>query len=627
MSGICGLFRFQERLVSRDDIHRMNRMRSDGSGYWYSGSAGLAHQAFHITFEPTNDFQPCHDQASKLVITADCRLDNRAMLCREFNLIDASCVSDSFLILHAWQKWGKNCPQYLLGEFAVAIWDEREQELVCFTDHSGSRTFYYYHDDNLFAFATDIRALHALPEISRKPNLHYIAACRNISYLLNRSDMTCYENVFKASPRTLFSIKNKRLKRYVYWQPDIQKRIRFASEEEYIEAFQDLFSTIVRDKLRSHGPVITLHSGGLDSSSITAMAAHLLAQDGKSLTALSAVLPAGYEGEMKDESHYIRLLQLPNLHIQPVLDTWRGPFDGLDDPDYYRTGFHKSSRYYLYKAFATAASAQGARIILDGCFGEKGPSFHGNGYYAELLATLRWRTLLRETQMHARQYDRAWWKIMLAEGLMPFLPAKLQGKLRVRSDIAFLQSTSFVKPAFIDAHVDLASFRKEQLDLNTQYPSHRYHQHQNMNYLHAPDPRVYDDSGQPVHFSYPYNDKRMLEFCLAMPGNLKVRNGYKRYAIRSGMRGLMPDELRFRTTKEPFSPDYHDRYNRQLAKARDFVAQIPKTPLMREIVDIGRLEEELKQPMQTNRCSTKRDFMAMQTIPFAVYLLAFLATF
>ena len=372
---------------------------------------------------------------------------------------------------------------------------------------------------------------------------------------------------------------------------------------------------------------MTLHSGGLDSSSITAMAAHILAQNNQQLTALAAVLPPNYQGDIIDESSYINLLNNQNLSIQSVIDLWRGPFDGLDDQHYCISGFDKTSRYYLYTAFATAASSHGARVILDGCFGEKGPSFHGNGYYAELLTTFRWRTLLRESRLHCEKYDRPWLKFMARELCMPLLPANAQAKINLRSDIRLAQSTSFIKSTFIDTYVGRNVFNKERIHLNTQYPNSRYHQYQAMNYLYSQASYIYDDIKQPVYMSYPYNDKRMLEFCLAIPSDLKVRNGYKRYAIRSGMRGLMPDELRYRTTKEPFSPDYHDRYNRQLIKAREFIANIPRTSLMQEIIDIEKLETQLQYSMQTNRCSTTVDFTAMHSIPFAVYLMAFLGTF
>lgn len=628
---MCGFYLFNHDVTHRGELHQMLQAMAplgpDGTGIWQSHAVGLGHQAFHLTDDAVNEVLPYFDQDSRLAITTDCRLDNREALCSRFGLKNEPGISDSVLILRAYLQWGKDCPQYLLGEFAVVIWDGDQQALVCFTDHTAQRSIYYYHDERLFAFSSDINALHQLSAVARKPNLERIIAHESIGYLLNRPEMTWYQDIFILSARTLLSVTPKRIQRHVYWQPDIHQRIHFTSEDEYIEAFQDLFKTILRDKLRSHCPVMTLHSGGLDSSAVTAMASHILHTENKQLTALSAVLADAYQGHSTDEKHYIHLLQKPNLCVQHITDTWRGPFDGLDDTRYFMNGPNKSSRYYLYQAFATQARTQGARIILDGCFGEKGPSFHGNGYFAELLLTRQWRTLFNESRLHVGLYHRPWMKFLLREILMPCLPGALQAKLNVRSDIYFSQQ-SFIKPAFKHAQIAYAAIQNERLYLNTQYPNHRYHQFQNMSHL---DPNtahlVHADGGDPVHFSYPYNDKRMLEFCLAIPGDLKVRQGYKRYAIRSGMRGLMPDELRFRVTKKPFSPDFHDRYNRQLTKAHQFVTDVIKTPLMQEMIDIKRLKSELDYSMQTNRCSTRRDFISMHTIPFTLYLMAFLSTF
>ena len=632
MSAICGIYRFNQCVISQTELLRMTQAMTslgpDGSGVWQSQGIGFGYCAFHLTDDSLNETLPYFDPLSKIAMTIDSRLDNRSELCTHFGIKNTPDVTDGFLILRAYQRWGKDCPNHLLGEFAVVLWDENQQELICFTDHTGQRPIYYYHDERLFAFASTINALHALRDVPRKPNLERIAMHENLSYTLQRPRMTWYQNIEALSARSLLSVKNQRVQSHIYWQPDIHQRIHFSSEDEYIEAFQDLFQTIVRDKMRSHYLINTLHSGGLDSSAITAMASHILHQENKSLTALSAVLPPGYQGNGSDEQSYIHLLQKPNLHIQHIVDSWRGPFDGLADPGFFMGGPNRSSRYYLYQGFASAASSQGARIILDGCFGEQGPSFHGNGYFAELFLKMKWMTLFQESRLHASRYHRSWTKLAFREIFMPFLSAKLQAGLSLRSDIHFSQALSLIQPEFRETHFPNLLFQKEHVHLNTQYPSHRRHQYQNMCYLDPmAAPVIHADGGLPVHLSYPYHDKRMLEFCLALPGNLKVRHGYKRYTIRSGMRGLMPDELRFRTSKEPFSPDFHDRYNRQLAQARAFVNETNPHPLIKEIIDITKLKSALQHPMQTNRCSTARDFMSMHTIPFTLYLMAFLSTF
>ena len=157
MSGICGLSRFNGHFISQGELQLMTQAMAslgpDGSGVWQSSSVGFGHRAFHLTDDSINEILPYFDPILKLAITADCRLDNRTELCNRFGFKNEARISDGVLILHAYKHWGQDCPQYLLGEFAVAIWDESQQTLVCFTDHTAQRSIYYYHDEHLFAFS------------------------------------------------------------------------------------------------------------------------------------------------------------------------------------------------------------------------------------------------------------------------------------------------------------------------------------------------------------------------------------------------------------------------------------------------------------------------------------------
>lgn len=631
MSGICGLYRFNSIFINMSDVSKMNQSMApigpDGLTVWQSRNVGFGYAANNLTSESITEVLPYYDPSSKIAITADCKLDNRAYLCNYFKVKNETHLSDSSLILRAYLQWGKDCPKYLLGEFAVVIWDEKRQELICFIDHTGRRTFYYYHDTNIFAFATDINALHTIDSIARVPNFECIAAHRNQAYKLNRPNMTYYANILRANARTLFSVTEKRIQNHIYWEPDIEKRIFYKSEDDYKESFQELLATVMNAKLRSHYPVLTLHSGGLDSSSITAMAAHLLMQEGKSITALSATLPPNYQGDVIDESYHIHLLKKSNLIIQHVSDIWRGPFDGLDDLKYRMTEPDKSSRYYLYQAFATAATAHGARVILDGCFGEIGPSFHGSGYFAELLLDMQWRTLLHETRQHIKNHEKSWSKFAIKEIMLPCFPKYVQKKLLYHSKFTFQEQTSFIKSSFMKPYINQELLRKTQLNLYTKHPNHRYHQHQSMTNIIAHNFFIQSDNGSPVYLSHPYLDKRILEFCLAIPGNFKVKNGYTRYAIRSGMHGLMPDKLRFRTTKGAFSPDYYERYNQQKEKACNFLSSVKKTSLITDIIDIDRLSEKLNCKIKNNQSNTTDNFITMHSIPATISLIAFLSTF
>ncbi|HYE71787.1 MAG TPA: asparagine synthetase B, partial [Blastocatellia bacterium] len=106
---------------------------TDGNHQWISGSIGLGHQLMTVFTEGQSDCLPLYDATTGLAITADVRLDSRRELYKALGISDCEeqNLSNSQLILCAWQKWGRNCPHHLIGDYAFAIWDARQQVLFC----------------------------------------------------------------------------------------------------------------------------------------------------------------------------------------------------------------------------------------------------------------------------------------------------------------------------------------------------------------------------------------------------------------------------------------------------------------------------------------------------------------
>src|SRR5690606_33756402 len=77
-------------------------------------------------------------------------------------------IPDSTLILKAYEKYGETCLEHLIGDFAFAIWDEQHQKLFCARDHMGVKPFFYYHDENFFAFASEKKGLLALAGLDKE---------------------------------------------------------------------------------------------------------------------------------------------------------------------------------------------------------------------------------------------------------------------------------------------------------------------------------------------------------------------------------------------------------------------------------------------------------------------------
>src|SRR5207248_3010819 len=133
-------------------------------------------------------------------------------------------------------------------------------------------------------------------------------------------------------------------------------------------------------------PVTAMLSGGLDSSAMVSVAAKLLEAQNSRLSTVSAIVTDDRRRLIPDERRFMEeFSSWPNIDFMYITDEDRGPFDAVEQ----LVGLCESpviiSRHYLYTAFTEAALNRGSKVMLDGLFGELGPTFHGDGYYAELL--------------------------------------------------------------------------------------------------------------------------------------------------------------------------------------------------------------------------------------------------
>ena len=140
MSAIVGFYGRDGQPVDRADLERMTESLAhrgpDGAGVWHIGPVGLGHRMLWTTPESLHEQLPLTGKKGDLVITADARIDNRDELITALGLAQWSHgeITDSELILRAYEQWGEDSPKRLLGDFAFAIWDERRQELFCARD-------------------------------------------------------------------------------------------------------------------------------------------------------------------------------------------------------------------------------------------------------------------------------------------------------------------------------------------------------------------------------------------------------------------------------------------------------------------------------------------------------------
>ena len=237
MSGICGIVRFDGKPISKEAIQNMldtmENRGNDAEGVWIGNGVAFGHKMLWTTPESQHENQPFISKDGRLVITADARIDNRDELIEKLEISesDADVITDIDLIVFSYQKWGEDCPKYLVGNFSFAIWDEINQKLYCARDHVGFKPFFYYKDSDLLIFSSEISALFSYPGIDKEINQEAVE-CSLLFDAIAYTD-TYFKDIFSLKGSTYKVCNANGMCRDIeYWNPAYEQRVRDISFEE-----------------------------------------------------------------------------------------------------------------------------------------------------------------------------------------------------------------------------------------------------------------------------------------------------------------------------------------------------------------------------------------------------------
>lgn len=596
MSAILGIFQRDLKPLSGHDLENMSQALShrgkDGSGLWMKNSVGLGHQMRWITPESLTEKLPYYDKYRKLAITADARIDNRQQLFSRLAIKKdlQHTISDSELILLSYARWGEQCVDYLLGDFVFAIWDQNNRKLFCATDPMGMRPVYYYLDDRVFVFSSEIRALLTLDNVPKK--LNEIQFARNLVYelSLHESEQTCFKNVFLLTSGKTITVEQDKIRFANYGKTEFKKKLYLKTEAEYLEAFREIFDEAVLCRMRSAYPVSCLLSGGLDSSAIAAVAAKKLQHENTRLHAISRVLPHDHKGPEQDERYYMQLVRDQwDINIHYVSPAGSGVYEGLEQ-EMFRAGHpFIDARHYQHREFQKTAEQIGARVILDGYGGETSASAYGTGYLAELILRGRWLHLTKEIAQLKKVERKKYSSLVYNHLIRPFVPAWLVNlKERQKYGISPGLAKSPIRKSFCMATGIDTQLRNTRKSLETS-PGLLANELRTLDLDKGETHRLFNPNHSMV--LYPYLDKRVLEFCLSLPGHLKISHGWRRYLIRAAMNGMLPTEVQWRLTKNPFSPDHPTRVKSGEAFAGRILKEVQDRDMISQYIDLPRLRQ------------------------------------
>jgi asparagine synthase (glutamine-hydrolysing) len=472
-----------------------------------------------------------------LTITGDLRLDDHEELCRALGLT-LHDTGDAELVLAAYAKWGAECVLHLEGDFAFAIWDGPQQTLFCARDPFGVKPFAYALMPHRFVFASQIGTL--LRGLEAQPRVDETRLADYLSIYFDDHERTFYEGVRRLPGGHTLTLHDGRIAISRYWSPEDARDVRFRTDDEYAAAFFEQFDRAVRSRMGAPGSTGAMLSGGLDSSSISALAARL---SDSPLPVFSWVFSDAMEADERAHQETVAAASGMQRHVLDTAATSWSPWSELDEM--LADGPVYAPNFYMNLGAGRTARGLGLSVLLDGLGGDSSIS-HGRARMIELFLHGRGPSLLRELRAMARTDEQSLRRAFINHVAFPLLPTplfdlvrKVRGRQGIAADASLLRP-GLASQASTSRHRDPLIFSSRQ---------------EHVQQLKSPllgeglelMDRIHTQAG--VEGRYPFFDRRLVEFCIGLPPDQKLDDGFTRVVARRAFRGLLPDSVLWRRDK------------------------------------------------------------------------------
>ncbi len=280
MCGISGFVDFTKKsslehlkAMSQTLVHR----GPDGEGFEFNeiinATIGLAHRRLSIIDLSNAGIQPMHYK--HLCITYNGEIYNHAELRTELEQLGHTFQShsDTEVILHAYEKWGIDMVSKFIGMFALVIYDSDRNEIICIRDRAGAKPFYYYMNEGLFLFSSELKAFHQHPNFKKEISPIGIYQYFQKGYISAPATIFKFCNKLLPGHYLKIELKNKSIKEIKYWDvyDYYNKPIIDISEKEAKEELVKILKSAFEYRMVADVPVGIFLSGGYDSSLVTAI--------------------------------------------------------------------------------------------------------------------------------------------------------------------------------------------------------------------------------------------------------------------------------------------------------------------------------------------------------------------
>lgn len=271
MCGIVGFCSKEEDkgITIKKMADRIIHRGPDQEGYYIDEFIALGHRRLSI-IDLDNGTQPMFSKDNSLVLVFNGEIYNYIELKQELEKKNYKFEtnSDTEVLLHGYEAWGKNLPKKLRGMFAFAIWDKQNKYLFCSRDNFGIKPLYYYQNDSTFMFASEIKAFLEHPKFKKILNKDLIGPY--LSFSFTPTAQTFFKGVYALEPGTNLYLKENKITLETYY--NLEFREKYTDYSHVIEQISKTIKDSVKHHTISDVEVGSFLSSGIDSSYIVSIA-------------------------------------------------------------------------------------------------------------------------------------------------------------------------------------------------------------------------------------------------------------------------------------------------------------------------------------------------------------------
>jgi asparagine synthase (glutamine-hydrolysing) len=568
MCGIAGILNLSSapppaRAELAAMIGTLRHRGPDGYGYHTDASLGLAHARLSI-IDLESGWQPIHNEDESVWVVFNGEIFNYIELrrCLEAAGHRFYTRSDTEVIVHLYEQHGEEFVQHLNGQFGIALWDKARRRLVLARDRTGIRPLFYTTVRGRLLFASEIKALFALPDVPRRLNERALGEI--FTYWSPLAPATAFEGIEALPPGHLMIVQDGRIRLRRYWDWSFPESAPVArSADSYAEELRELLIDAVRLQLRADVPVGAYLSGGLDSSIVTTIIKNFTDTP---LRTFSVTFEDAEFDESRHQRELVRYLGTDHTDVRCTAADIGTAFP--------RAIWHAETPIVRtaptpLMLLSARVRAEGYKVVLTGEGADE--VFGGYDIFKEAKIR-RFCARVPESRMRPRLYERLYPYLKHSPGsaqafTQKFFSAGLEHRdkpyfahiprwtttqriwrffgPRLRDAVGGFDPYSAIErvlPAGIERWLPLG--RDQYVEAHTLLSGYL---------LCSQGDRV--AMANSVEGRFPFLDHRLIEFANRLPPRYKLMGLTEKYLLKRTMQGLLPESIRTRV-KQPYrAPD------------------------------------------------------------------------